>query len=315
MDVGRFRAAERTLWQSVGSEPREHRVTLPRLGVRVRVQEVGTGTPVLFVHGGPNSGSTWAPLVGRLDPTRFRCLLLDRPGTGLSGPLDLRRTSAGDLADVLVPDTLDALGIERSHVIASSLGGYCALRSAARRPERFRRMVQVACPALLDGQRPPPFMRLLMWPGVRRLVAALPPHRRAQESILRQIGHGASLDAGRLQPAHQDWYEALHRHTDTMRHDFDLIHSLRGPAGGFDPTMSLTAADLAGVDVPTHVVWGADDTFGSVETARWLVAALPRASLEVLPEAGHLPWLDWPEQVAGACAAFLAADDEAERSA
>jgi hypothetical protein len=52
-----YRCAERRLWNSVGLTPHESFVTLPRLGVEARVQEVGEGEPVLFIHGGPNAGS------------------------------------------------------------------------------------------------------------------------------------------------------------------------------------------------------------------------------------------------------------------
>ena len=82
----RYRQAEERLWQSFGLRPTEQRVRLARIGVTVRVQEIGQGPPILFVHGGSICGTSWAPLVARL--SGFRCLLLDRPGCGLSDPLD-----------------------------------------------------------------------------------------------------------------------------------------------------------------------------------------------------------------------------------
>ena len=157
MDEAKYRVVEGRLWASVGRAPTEQFVQLPRIGVKVRVQEVGDGPPVLFVHGGPNSGSTWAPLVEHIEG--FRCLLLDRPGTGLSERVDVDRSEFTTFASRLVGDTLEALGIERAHVVASSLGGYCALWSASAEPERFERMVQMACPALLPGQQLPKFMK------------------------------------------------------------------------------------------------------------------------------------------------------------
>ncbi len=52
----------------------------------MRVLEVGEGVPVLFVHGASSGGSSWAPLVACL--SGFRCILLDRPGFGLSPRLN-----------------------------------------------------------------------------------------------------------------------------------------------------------------------------------------------------------------------------------
>ncbi len=302
MNETKYREAERRLWDSVGRTPTEHHVVLPRIGARVRVQEVGEGAPTLFVHGGPNSGSTWAPLVEHLDG--LRCLILDRPGTGLSESIGLRASGLVEFAQNLVGDVLDALNVERAHVVASSLGGYCALWSAAAEPDRLDRMVQMAAPALLPDQQLPKFMKAIMLPGLRKVIAALPPNKKAGESIMRQIGHGVSIDAGLLPEAHTEWYEALQRHTDTMGNDFDLIHSLRG-RGGLDPSVVLGAETLAAVPTPTHFVWGADDTFGGEDVARWVVDTMPNATLEMRPDSGHLPWLDAPAAVADATRAFL----------
>jgi len=299
-----YRRAEHALWAWAGHRPREHLVQLPTLGTKVRIQEIGDGPPALFIHGGPNSGSTWAPLLAHLDG--FRCLVLDRPGTGLSDPYPVRKGNVVEFASRLVSDALDALEIERAHVVASSFGGYIALWGAASTPDRFVRMVQMAAPAMLPGQTLPPFMKTIMLPGVRKVIAALPPNRRTQDSILRQIGHGASLDAGKLPEPHAEWYLALTRHTATMRQEFDMIHSFRAK-GGFDESIALTGEILTGITTPTHFIWGADDTFGDEAVARWVVGAMPGASLEMLPDAGHLPWLDEPELVARRTATFLAA--------
>ena len=80
-----YRAAERRLWRSIGVRPIERQIHLERIGVHVRVQEVGQGPPVLFIHGVATSGVSWAGLAARAEG--FRCLILDRPGTGLSQPL------------------------------------------------------------------------------------------------------------------------------------------------------------------------------------------------------------------------------------
>jgi pimeloyl-ACP methyl ester carboxylesterase len=298
----KYRTVEERLWQSVGLQPTEQFVRLPRLGTAVRIQEIGEGAPTLFIHGGPNSGTTWVPLAAGM--TGFRCLLLDRPGTGLSEQYSARKENLIDFASYLVSDVLDGLQIDSAHVVASSFGGYCALRSAATTPERFERMVQMACPALLPEQPIPQFMKTIMIPGMRRIIAALPPNKKVQESILRQIGHGKSLDAGKLPPAHDAWYTALTRHTNTMRNEFDMIYSVRAK-GGFDHAVALGAETLRGVPVPTHFLWGADDTFGDESVARWVVESMPAASLEMIPDSGHLPWLDDPAYIAQRAAQFL----------
>lgn len=303
MDEQRYRETEQRLWDSVGREPTERRVTLACTGTEVRVQEVGSGEPALFIHGGPNSGSTWAPLLEHLHG--FRCLLVDRPGTGLSEPFPLTPQNLESVGARFVSDLLDALQLDRVHVVASSFGGHLALRSAAADPGRLRRMVQMAAPALVPGQTIPPFMKLLRYRPVRAAMNVLPPSDRANRSIMRQIGHGASLDAGRLPEAHFDWYLALARHTETMRNDGAMI----GEALSRRDELTLTEQLLSQVTTPTLFLWGVDDGFGGVDNARRTVAPMPDAELVTIEESGHLPWLDFPAYVAEATAAFLRSQD------
>ena len=304
MNEARFREAEARLWQSERLDPKEYFIDLPRIGTRVRVQEVGEGSPVLFIHGGPNSGSTWAQLAARMPG--FRCLMLDRPGTGLSDDFVATRELIDSYRTNLVADVLDALVVERSHVVASSFGGYCALWSAEAHPQRFDRMVQMACPAMLPGQQVPQFMKALMLPGMRKLIAALPPTKKSQESILRQIGHGKSIDAGILSEAHGDWYTALTKHTNTMRNEFEMIYGARAK-DGFNQEYALGADVLARIEIPTHFLWGEDDAFGGEEVADWVVDSMPNATLEMIPDAGHLPWIDDPKHIAEQTTRFLEA--------
>ena len=299
-DTAAYRAAEAALWASFDRRPStEHHVRLATTGTAVRIQETGEGPAVLFLHGGPNSGTTWVPLVAHLDG--LRCLLVDRPGTGLSAPYPVTASNLPRIGAQFVPELLDGLGISRAHVVASSFGGHLALRSAAAHPDRFLRMVQMAAPALIPGDTIPLFMRLMARASVRRVLHALPPNERAARAILRQIGHGASLDAGRIPPSFLTWYVALQRCTDTMRHDGDLIGNVIPQADA----VRLTEELLASIPVPTLFWWGTDDTFGGEAVARHLVETMPDARLTMVPDAGHLPWLDDAPAAAAATTAFL----------
>ena len=298
VNESKYREAEARLWNAHGLSPSERFVRLPSTGTRVRVQEVGEGEPVLLLHGGPNTGSTWVPLVHAMPG--FRHLLVDRPGTGLSEPFAIRPSNLAEVGARFVGDLLDGLGLERAHVVASSFGGHLALRSAAHDPSRFGRMVQLGCPALVPGDTTPPFMKVATNPVVRWLVPRLPTSIERQNATLRQIGHGASLDAGRIPRVFSEWYLAMWRHTDTAKNEFAMI------GGGIDdPTIELTPDLFAAAKVPTSFLWGADDAFGDERLARNLVAMMDDAELTMVPDAGHLPWIDFPERMGSAATAFL----------
>lgn len=153
-EIAHYVEAEQRFWRSVGVAPTEHRVHLKHSNVGVRIQEVGEGPPILFVHGASNSGTSWADLVARMDG--FRYLMLDRPGAGLSDPLPAAFESVESLAeysDTLVVDVLDAMGLESADVVATSYGGYAALRGAAAYPDRIRRMVIFTSPSCATPTR------------------------------------------------------------------------------------------------------------------------------------------------------------------
>jgi 2-hydroxy-6-oxonona-2,4-dienedioate hydrolase len=300
-----YRDAETTLWERVGAQPSERRVKLDRLGCTARIQSLGEGRPVVFIHGGPNSGSTWAPLVARLQ--HLRCIVVDRPGTGLSDPLPepLRLERVREYSRDLVEDVLDGEGLDRADFVVSSFGGWVALHAAAMVPVRFGRVVQMGCPAMVPGMSTPPFMRMMSLRAVRWLLGALPPSARSARSVMRQIGHGAALGDGRMPDELVEWYVALQRHTDTMANETAMIASavtLRG----FVPEATLSTEVLAGVTAPTALIWGLDDAFGGEDVARALRDSLPDAQLHLLERTGHLPWLDEPARCAELTGHFLA---------
>lgn len=301
----RYQAAERALFEAAGVEPRERWVRLPRTGVTARVLEVGDGRPALFLHGGPNAAATWAHLAAATDG--LRCLLVDRPGCGLSEPPPVVPTAATLPAYVaqLTVDVLDGLGIDRAGIVGSSFGGYAALRSAVAHPDRVDRVVLAGCPAFVPGWSAPGFFRLLRTPVVGRLLLAMPPTPGAVRMSLRQMGHGASLAAGRIPPAMLAWARTWQRDTATMRNDAAMIVACGTRRDGFDPSLDLDDGDLARVVAPTLVLCGSDDPVGGEDVCRSLAARLPHATVEVFEQGGHLPWLDDPARAARLVSSFL----------
>lgn len=304
MNEQRYRAVEGKLWASLDLDPTERQVSLDRLGTSVRVVEVGEGPVVLFVHGGSSSGANWAPLVARLDG--FRCVLLDRPGCGLSAPLDHEMSDLarfGEVAGALVADVLDGLELPSAHVVATSLGGHYALRSAATHPDRVERMVEFGYVPGAPLAHLPISMRMATMPGARRLMTSIPPTRGAVRAILRQLGMGEALNDGRVSPEMVDWFQALLRDTPSMRHDTNSPRELLQKAGkGAD---ALPASVLAEVRCPVVFAWGEADPLGGAEVARSFVSLLPDAELELWADTGHAPWIEHPARAAALVTDFL----------
>jgi pimeloyl-ACP methyl ester carboxylesterase len=271
--------------------------------VRLRLLEAGSGKPILFIHGGVWPGAAFASLVQEL--SGFRCLMLDRPGCGLSSALDYARHPYKSVIAQAMTAVLDDLGIGTAHLVGQEVGAVWSLALATAHPNRVERMVLTGAAPLLRDQPVPTFLKVLASP-IGALIVRLPQSRGQARSILRQDGHGASVEAGRIPDAYLDWHVALMRETKTMRNERALIRATLG-RGGWRPEVTFDAGELAQVQQPVLYIYGTGDPESTVDRVKDLVGRLPRAELHLIEGGGHLPWLDDPTQVGARIAHFLAA--------
>jgi pimeloyl-ACP methyl ester carboxylesterase len=305
-DLWVLRAAEDALWDSLGVRPAQHRVRLPSLGIDVRVQEIGTGPPVLFVHGGTTWGTSWADLAAVMPS--FRCLLLDRPGTGCSDPLPRQPASLAELValgDALLPDVLDALGLPALDLVATSFGGWFALRTTLVAPARVRRLAMLGWTAGAPVARLPLSLRMGAIPVLGGLMGRLPAGRSAVRAIFRSIGQGPALDAGRIAPEAIDAYAALLRHTATFQNERALGRVFLSSRQGLDESIVLSAEERDRITTPILFAWGGADPFGGADIAGPFAGSFPAAQLRIVPGAGHAPWMGEPAPIAALVSAFL----------
>ncbi|WP_191965413.1 MULTISPECIES: alpha/beta fold hydrolase [Haloferax] len=297
-----YRRAELQFWNQYGIDPEEHFVELDTVGTTIRVQAVGSGDPVLLLHGSPTSGTIFAPLVASLDG--FRCLIPDLPPGGLSAPFEITKDNVTTWLEHLVTDTLDAMGVERAHLVASSSGSALAMKAALRAPERVQGIVHLGAPWLVEDIPVPFGEKLMLVPGVSRVLTAMTPGRRMQVSMLKSIGHGKSIEAGRIPDAYWAWSDALFAETGTYADQMRTLPAFRGSGLDYDPALKLRD-DALSRQGPTLVIWGTDEGLASKDDAQSLVDRIPGARLELVADAGHLPWLDFPEEVAASVRRFL----------
>lgn len=302
--VREHRRAEDELWAVHGLTRTERRLWLPRLGLNVRVQEVGEGPTVLFVPALVTTGSVFVPLVPHL--SGFRCVLLDRPGTGASEELSPPMTGPGlrGLGESLLLDVLDALEIHRGRVVGASLGGTLTLIAAGAQPERFDRIMLLGCPVMLPGMPATPLFRLLCTEIGRRAGMWALSHPAGFDLIARLIGHGPTVTARRVPLGVVKWVNAMARHSSTVRNDLAALGTMGGLAGA-DPDSLIPVDTLSSITTPTVFYSGANDPF----SPRWFVNqvadSMQDAAVEVVASSGHMPWLDDPRRAGAAIAAHL----------
>jgi len=287
-----FRRTEEMVWDHFGLKPSE-KLLRNRDGRVVRLHEVGSGAPILFVHGSGGSGVYWAPLVKEL-ARHFRCILIDRPGWTLSTPVDYSDADFGATVATMQVDLLDSLEVSRAHVVGGSIGDVYALRMAQYHPDRVHGLVLVGGGPLTNEIRPPTFIRLLRSP-LGWLMVRVPQKQGMVRNQMEGLGHKSSLDQGLIPNELIDLYSATSRHTDAMRHERDLVKSTLDRKG-FVPGFTFSRAELRDISAPTLMIYGSDDPVGTVEIWTQFVRAMPSETIHVVSDAGHLNWYDKPEE-------------------
>lgn len=246
-------------------------------------RSAGAGPALLLLHGISSQSGSW---VGQLDAlaARFRVIAWDAPGYGRSDALLPAAPVAADYAAALAA-LLDALGLDRAVVVASSLGALVAGAFAARWPARVAGLVLLN-PAGGYGRAAPAEREAKLAARLERL-AALGPAGMARE-----------LAPGMLSATASDEARALAAWSTARLRPDGYAQAARMLAGG-----SL-ADDAARYGGPVLVVAASADTITPPAGCEAIAAAFPRASYRLLQGPGHLSYLDAPEAVNALVAEF-----------
>ena len=298
--LARYRQAEQDLWHAYGLEPIERfvEVSLPRAVVRLRVLEIGAGEPAVFIPGTGGTGPYWAPLIRELPG--IRCVMIDRPGWGLSSPLDYRDRDYGETAAAILGGALDAMGLDRVDVVGhrSGICGACGWPNANRGESGG------SWPSAVGRSRT---CRTTLHPASRVTAgcAARPdPIERADAprpaggDWPRRKPHGRP--DGRLSSVAR----CLRPRNAIAANERAMVRSILlrdGWRAGFVPT----DADLGAVTAPFRMVFGSADPTGSVDLWRHFTSRLAQGELKIVEGAGHMPWWDEPTVVGRSVREFL----------
>lgn len=261
-------------------------------GAELFFRSLGSGPPILVLHGGPSIGHEY--LVDGLRPLadRYRLLFFDQRGIG-------RSTGSADSSRLTVSRTLDdiesvrlTLAGEPVVVLGHSWGGALALSYAIDRPEAVRSLI------LVDPTEPGSRFRAQRDDNLARATTAVDSTELAELFASAGYRDGDPAVVERIyRTIYRPW---LGDRSAAVRFRFglDLEAALRGRAVGAR-VASATAglarwSDLRRLIVPTLIVHGAEDPI-PVEMARRLAAEIDGARLEVLEGVGHFPMVERPE--------------------
>lgn len=267
-------------------------------GVHLNVDVAGEGPAVLLLHGFTGSAASWEPFLEAWQG--FTLVAPDLLGHGASDcPADPGRYSMERCVEDLL-DLLDRLSVGRVAVVGYSMGGRTALHLALRAPERLWALIlESASPGIED-----PTERAARRESDEALAATI-----ERDGVEAFAARWESLplfaSQAQLPSAVRDELRSQRLHNSAQ----GLANSLRGMgAAAQEPLWDR----LREVQVPALLIAGALDA-KYCALARRMAQGLPRARVEIVPDAGHAVHLEQPEAFARAVRAFLVKCLEADR--
>jgi len=274
-----FRKEQAQVLAKYGVTAESQFVQLTNPSLRAHILVSGRGEPVLLIHGGGTVAVILAGVMAGLAPS-FRCVVPDRPGCGLTDGFDYTNVPFRQHGINFVRSVLNALNLEKAALIGNSMGGLWSLYFALAMPDRVTRVVLLGGPAA--SAPPPPRARQPRPPAGdgsleetrARFRVLMADANRAPVEVLQ-----ADFAASRIPGAMGAWNSMVE---DCVR-ERTTTYALR--------------PELKNLKAPTLFVYGERDVEGPPSLAREMAALAPDARCEIIPDAGHLVWLDQP----GAC--------------
>lgn len=231
-------------------------------GRPVRYRVVGEGEPVILVHGLCASSLWWMQNIAAL-ASSYRLYLVDLPGFGSMAPA-LRPFKLQNASPWLFR-WMQAVGIEKAHLIGHSMGGYICLWVAAHHPEMVSRLVLVS-PAVK--------------PEVRTVFGFLKPLLIARRDLTPLFSLVLFYDMLRTGPV------------TFLRATLDLLQV-------------NVQQELGTVFAPTLLVWGERDTLVPLSTSSLMLREMQQVRLHAIPRSGHVSMFETPEKFNSVVLAFL----------
>jgi len=266
-------------------------------GLNIRYVEAGDGPVVLLIHGLADSLLSWYCNIDALAYAGYRVIAPDLPGSGESdkpGHLDYDPVSAAEF----IYDFSQELGLKKFSLVGSSAGGLIAGLFALENPDMAEKMVLVCSGGF--GRRVSWLLRILSVPLLGNLVYQLWLNNKM--GVTKRLFYRTppildellpEMEQMKLLPGAREAVLSALRSTVTLR-------GIRNQA--------YILERLKDSAVPLMTVWGANDTIIPAVHAEDVRRELPGSIVQIIPECGHWPQMEHPEQFNPLLISFLNGD-------
>ena len=250
--------------------------------MNIHYHEAGQGDPVIFLHS-YNIGTTgwinWRYNFEALSQ-HFRCILMDHPNYGRTGPIVYNEPQHHVRARTAL-NLMDALGIQKAHIVGNSNGGTTALVMAIHNQDRVNKIVVGACHASSGGD---PYLI------ANRPSEGSKANRDAGQNPTREnIRHNMEIHLDNQALVTDELVEYMYK----SRHDHPENAEALSKSVGIDHS---NFAALHTIKAPTLVIHGRYDRMVPVEVGLALMNYIPDSRLLVFNHCGHWPQYEHPKE-------------------
>jgi 2-hydroxy-6-oxo-6-phenylhexa-2,4-dienoate hydrolase len=248
---------------------------------QIHYNEAGSGEAVIMLHGGGPGAGGWSNYYRNIGPivdAGYRVILKDSPGFNKSAAvvMDEQRGLVNARA---VKGLMDALGIERAHLIGNSMGGATALNFAIEYPDRIGKLVLMG-----PGGLGPSLYAPMPMEGIKLLFKL---YAEPSYDTLKQMIQVFLYDQSHItEELLQGRWEAIQRHPAHLKNF--LISAQKAPLSTWD-----VSGRLGEIKAKTLITWGRDDRFVPLDHGLKLVWGIDNARLHVFSKCGH--WAQWEQ--------------------
>jgi len=256
-------------------------------GLKIRYLEYGKGNDrhILFIHGLGSSADRWLGIPAALS-ANFHTVALDLPGFGESDkPATMDYTIENFKETILDFMNKVAINDGKTSIVGHSLGGYIAAEVTIENKSQVERLVLIDSSGML--KKPTPLLE-------EYLKVAINPTKYKVRKVFEQM------------------VSAPTRIPSKLVEGFITRINLPNAKYAFKSTLENSANTQIGLgrlklieDIPTLILWGSEDKVIPPEHSRLFKEGIANSHIEIIPDAGHAPFAEKPDQVCKILRNFL----------
>ncbi|MEL7445522.1 MAG: alpha/beta hydrolase, partial [Pseudomonadota bacterium] len=278
-----------------GDEPSQFVELADGLTVHYRDEGPTNANPdapaIILLHGSTADLHTWQMWVDALRED-YRVVRFDQIGHGLTGPDPNGDYSLESFVSD-IDELADALELDRFILGGSSMGGAHTIGYALAHPGRLDGIILVGAsgaPIRREGGRSI-VLTLAQTPVINQVMAQITPRSMIESSLSKMVTNEDILTD-----------EAIDRYWELLRYPGNRSATITRFG---TPRTAFEADQVAALDIPSLIVWGAEDPLIPVASGRWYEEHLPNATYIEYPGIGHLPHEEAAEATIGDLTTWL----------